>query len=81
MMRVIIADDVDRDDLYAEIHYDDMQWAEIVFDQTTHRFLLALFPPMDRDHWTFDLAAAEAALIEARTALESRGYRENLRGE
>jgi len=78
MMRVVVADDGEREDLYAEIHYDDMQWAEIILDRTTGKFVIVLFPPMDRDHWTFGLAAAEAAIAEARSALESRGYREGL---
>jgi hypothetical protein len=76
MMRVVIASDTEREDLFAEIHYDDFQWAEIILEPRSERFLLTLFPPMDREHWTFPLREAEAAIAEARAALEARAYRE-----
>lgn len=76
MMRVIVADDQEREELFAEIHYDDFQWAELVFEPKTERFLLTVFPPTDREQWTFTLQDAERAIAEARAALEARGYRE-----
>ena len=76
MMRVVIASDPDREELFAEIHYDEMQWAEIILEPNRGRFLLTIFPPMDRENWVFELREAEAAIAEARTALETRAYQE-----
>jgi hypothetical protein len=76
MMRVTIADDQEREELFAEIHYDDFQWAELIFEPKSRRFLLTVFPPTDREQWTFTLREAEQAIGEARAALEARGYHE-----
>ena len=76
MMRVLIASDPDREELSAEIHYDDMQWAEIVLEPKRGRFLITVFPPSDRENWVFELRDAEAAIAEARAALEARAYNE-----
>lgn len=76
MMRIVIADDGESDELFAEIYFDDLQWAEVIFESAGRRFLLRLFPPLDREHWTFKLEDAERAIADARAALERRGYRE-----
>ena len=76
-MRVVVASDPDREELFAEIYYDDMQWAEIILDPLRKHFLLTIFPPMDRENWVFDLKDAESAIAEARAALERRAYHDS----
>lgn len=74
-MKVVIASEMDRDELFAEIHQDDQPWAEIILAPESERFILTIYPPANGAAHVFDLAEAEGALAEARDALIRRGYR------
>ena len=73
-MKVVVASEPDREDLFAEIHQDDQPWAEIALDRMTKRFVLTIFPSATDDAHVFPLSEAVGAIAEARDALTRRGY-------
>ena len=74
-MKVVVASEPDRDELFAEIHQDDQPWAEIALEPQGERFSITIFPPANGDTHVFELAEVEAVFAEAKDALIRRGYR------
>lgn len=73
-MKVVLASEPERDDLFAEIHFADQPWAEIALDSHTRRFILTLYASDSGVPHVFSLQDAEDAIAEARRALEVRGF-------
>ena len=74
MMRVVIADDQERENLFAEIWADEGPWAEIILDSAQGQFVLTIFPAQNGKDLQFRLDEVEKALAEAREELTNRGY-------
>jgi hypothetical protein len=73
-MEVVIANDA-RDDLFAEISYQRIAWAEVIYDAQQGKFLLTLLgPPEGYAYPTFSLYEAIEALEKAKQRLMARGY-------
>ncbi len=68
-MECIIASDVERDELVAELYHDGEQWAELSYDQEREQFRITLFPPTSGGSFSFDLAETEAAIEHAKSRL------------
>ena len=75
-MKVVVASDPEREDLFAEIHHDDQPWAEVILDEGTKKFRLTIYPPSKGETHVFVLGEAERAIADAKAALISRGYYE-----
>ena len=74
-MEILIADDPQRDNLYAEIQLDGRTWAEVIFDDEKKGYVLTIFAGDSEDEWfTFDLAQARKVLLDAKNVLVARGY-------
>ena len=76
MMEIIIASDMEREELFAEIYFKDVQWAEVIFDQQKGYFQIEVFPPKDGGSWVFGLSEMQEALVEAKKRLINLGYSE-----
>jgi len=75
-MKVVVASDPDREDVFAEIQQDDQPWAELALDPETKKFVLTIYPPGDGTAHVFALSEVDRAIAEAKDALTRRGYRE-----
>ncbi|MFN2637432.1 MAG: hypothetical protein ABR585_10430 [Gemmatimonadaceae bacterium] len=75
-MKVVVASDPDREDLFAEIQQDDQPWAELTLDSATKKFVLTIYPPGDGGAHVFPLSEAEQAIADAKDALTRRGYQQ-----
>jgi hypothetical protein len=62
-----IASDTDREKVFAEIYYNEEEWAEI--SQEGEKLLIALFPPFQGKYWEFPLDEALEAIAEAKKSL------------
>lgn len=60
-----IVSSMDRDDLYAELMWDNVQWGEIAIEQLSGLLKLTLYPSPDGRPWVFDLLAAQGVLEAA----------------
>jgi hypothetical protein len=67
---IIIASDVDRDALIAELYHEEEQCAEIIVKDDYSHPVIRLFPSRKRDFFIFDLNAFLAILLEAKKRLE-----------
>ena len=73
-MDVWIAND-DRENLFAEIHYDNEDWAEVIYDDERGAFTLTIFKPRDgKDSYVFLLSDVQEALAKAKQRLIDAGY-------
>jgi hypothetical protein len=72
-MDVVIANDV-REDLFADISYNGIGWAEVIYDAASRKFMLTIFQPPGKDNLRFSLAEAQEALDLARRRLVELGY-------
>ncbi len=68
-MRMVIASDLRRDGLFAELYIGDEQWGEIAFVEDTGKFTLTIFPPIGAEKYEFDLEELQAYLEMAKTRL------------
>lgn len=62
-----IASDTDRENVFAEIYYNEEEWAEI--SQEGEKPLIAFFPPSQEKYWEFPLDEALEAIAEAQKSL------------
>ena len=62
-----IAGDTSREKVFAEIYYNDDEWAEI--SQEEDKPLITIFPPTNKDCWEFPLHEALEAIEEAKKSL------------
>ena len=62
-----IASDTSREKVFAEIYYNNEEWAEI--SQEGEKPLIAFFPPLHGKYWEFPLEEALEALQEAKKSL------------
>jgi hypothetical protein len=65
MMHILIANDLTRDDLFAEMYKDDELWAEL--SQKTEEIII--YPRADGQPWRLSLAEVLNTLSEARSRL------------
>jgi hypothetical protein len=75
-MEVVIADDAEHEDLFADIGDEKMYWGRVIYDRATKRFMLTIFHLPDQDQYVFPLAKVQTALEEARKRLTELGYEE-----
>jgi hypothetical protein len=73
-MRVVITSDTEREDLFAELWYDDEQWAEITADTSSRSFRIEIFAPHSPASYVFPLADLQQAIEEAKGRLVAMGY-------
>lgn len=62
-----IANDTNREKVFAEIYYNEEQWAEISQEESLP--LITLFPPLREKYWEFPLDEALEAIEEAKKNL------------
>lgn len=62
-----IASDTDRENVFAEIYYNEEEWAEI--SQEGEQPLIVFFPPLQGKYWEFPLEEALEAIAEAKKRL------------
>ncbi len=79
-MSVIITDDTDREDLFAELYSDEEQWAEMIFDRGKNTFTIEIFAPSDASSYLFELEDVQRAIEEAKSRLMTMGYAEKASG-
>ena len=73
-MEIVIASDQNRDNLFAEVHFNGQPWAEVIFDAEKGAYLVTIFSA-EGDMWpSFDLSEVRRELLKARDALVARGY-------
>ena len=77
-MEIVIANDTERENLFAEVHAEGQVWAEVIYDDSKGRYVLTLFsqPQSDGSWRALELDAALDALIQAKARLIERGYPE-----
>lgn len=63
----IIANDSEREKVFAELYHCDEMWAEIT--QEGDKPLVAFFPPNDQPFWEFRFDEAIEALVRAKKSL------------
>ncbi len=80
-MEIVVASDQTREELFAEIHHEEEQWAEIIFDKASRFFIITIYSPMTGDHYIFNLTEMQQALDEAKARLVSLGYVEKIVSE
>lgn len=69
-----IVSSMSRDDLYAELMWDDVQWGEITLEKPTNHLRLTLYAAPSGQAWVFDLRDAQAIIENAaRQLLEVEG--------
>lgn len=68
-MIVTVTSDPGRDDLYAEIFFGRVQWAEVRISPSTGEPELVIYAPVESQSWAFPLEAAQRALEEAKVRL------------
>lgn len=62
-----IASDTNREKVFAEIYYNEEEWAEI--SQEGEKPLIVFFPPLQGKYWEFPLDEALETIEEARKML------------
>lgn len=62
-----IANDSDREHVFAEIYYNEEEWAEISLEGDSP--LIAIFPPLKGKYWEFPLEDALEVIEEAKNEL------------
>jgi len=62
-----IASDTSRKKVFAEIYYNEEEWAEI--SQEEEKPLIAFFPPLHQKYWEFPLDEALEVIEEAKKNL------------
>ncbi len=62
---VTITSAPEREDLYAEVFLDDVQWAEVRLDVDTGEATLVVYAPLAGDSWNLPLQEVQDALDEA----------------
>lgn len=73
-MEIVVADDQDRPNLFAELRVSGLPWAEVIFDPQQEAYRMTLLIGDEQDWLTFDLAEFRKALADAKDALLERGY-------
>jgi len=63
---IIIADLPDKEELVAEIYYNNMYWAEISQEPGVEQPIIEFYPPSDKEYWEFPLDEALEALEKAK---------------
>lgn len=83
-MEIIIANDMERENLFAEIRDGDHTWAEVIYDDERGGYTLTIYPtgagPDPKEWIVLDFDQALKALVEAKAALVLRGYPESRTG-
>jgi hypothetical protein len=67
--RITVASPPDREELVAEIFFDDVQWAEV--NQEHSALEVEFYPRPDRKPWQLDLQDAIDSLNEAKRRLQN----------
>jgi hypothetical protein len=77
-MEIVIANDTERENLFAEVHAVGQAWAEVIYDDLKRCYVLTLFSERapDRGWIALELDAALEALVRAKARLIERGYPE-----
>jgi hypothetical protein len=73
-MKVVIADDPQRTNLYAELWTEGQPWAEVIYDPQKEAYLFTVFTGEQSEWVTLDLAEVLRGLSDAKRALVNRGY-------
>ena len=73
-MEVVIADDAEHEDLFADIGDEKMYWGRVIYDRATERFMLSIFYFAGKDEYVFPLGEVQTALERARKRLTELGY-------
>lgn len=66
---IVIANDSVREKVFAEIYYNNEQWAEI--SQEEKEPIVIFFPPLNAKYWEFPFEEAMKALEQAKKSLLS----------
>jgi len=69
--RITVVSLPDRENLVAEVFYDNEQWVEI--SQETDDLMIRFYEPPQGDHWIFSYREATAALETAKNKLLNVG--------
>ena len=77
-MEVVIADDAEHEELFADIGDEKVYWGRVIYDHATQRFMLTIFHHPDQDQYVFPLSEVQIALEEARQRLIEMGYGEKM---
>lgn len=73
-MSITITSYPDEENLVAELWHDLENWGYVIYDDTLTDFLLFLYPPAAKGHYTFRFAAVQEVLIQAKRRLTEMGY-------
>ncbi len=68
-MRIIIASDIDRDNIFAEIYHGDELWAEVFHDSENNQFKVKIFAPNSKEGYVFEVAQVQQILEKAKHSL------------
>ncbi len=64
-----------RENLFAEIYYQNLQWAEVSYEAKLGKFVVTIFAPRDEgDRYVLPLEEARDALDRAAQGLLASGY-------
>jgi hypothetical protein len=64
-MTVAVTSTTERDDLYAEILFQNCQWAEVRLASATRSPELVIYPPLNGEPYVFSVESVRRALEEA----------------
>ena len=66
---IIVASAPDREQLVAEIYYDNMFWVEIYQEEKTGALVVQFYPHPKEKYWEFTFNQTEKILAKAKKAL------------
>lgn len=74
MYEIVVANDQERENLFAEVHIDRQPRMEVIFDDTRAAYMVTVFCGETNEWLEMPLAELFDALNQAKSALVARGY-------